>query len=333
MEEISVVAEVKTDVDAPLYDQTYSVLRNMIESGQIQPGDLLLEAQVVKAFGVSRSPARRALEALSRDKLIVAHDKRGYRVAGADLSETATRLAPLSTTPISQPRQWERMFSEVEQQLLASILFSSVRINDQRLAEQYDVSRTVTRDLLARMHAMGFISKDRQSHWIAPRMTTERIKYLYELRALLEPEALRQSADRVPQRFILQARKHIDTMRKAAKISSEEFDRAEADLHIEILSFAPNTELLHALRRTHVLFAPTRHLFDPLLGIPIPMIEDALNEHSAILDLLLKNKVDAAAADLKAHLTDAVSRWVARLEGASPKNQLPMPPYLTRVAE
>lgn len=309
-----------------LRDQTYGLLRAMIEGGQIRPGDRLLEAQVVKAFGISRSPARQALEALNRDSLIIGHGGRGYLVAGAGDTQ---RLAPIKPVRLSQPRQWERIYSEVEQELLAGILLGSVRINDHKLAQHYDVSRTVSRDLLARMHGVGLISKDRHGHWISERVTPERIRHLYEVRALLEPETLRQAAPLVPRARLVKARDHILATLADDPIDSARFDQVETDLHIDILGCSPNKEVLHALRRSHLIFGPTRHLFDPILGIPLGMIEDALNEHMAIIDHLMAGKADDAARLLHKHLQDAIHRWMGRFDAATRISRIDFPPYLT----
>lgn len=318
-------APAEEDRATSLREKAYDALKAMIEEGKIQPGERLLEAQVVKAFGISRSPARQALEALSRDRLIIGHDRRGYLVAGASDTRRPAHLKPVK---LSQPRQWERIYSEVEQELLAGILFGSVRINDQKLAQHYDVSRTVTRDLLARMHGVGLISKDRYGHWISDRVTPERIAHLYEVRVLLEPDMLRQAAPFVPKDFLADARDHILTTLADSPIDSGRFDKVETDLHIDILGHAPNKEVLHALRRSHLLFGPTRHLLDPILSIPLSMIEDALNEHLLIIDHLIANKVDDAARALRTHLEDAIARWMGRFEGATRICAVQMPPYL-----
>jgi DNA-binding GntR family transcriptional regulator len=319
------IAAAEENRGTSLRQKAYGVLKAMIEEGKIRPGERLLEAQVVKAFGISRSPARQALEALSRDRLIIGHDRRGYLVAGAGDTRRPAHLKPVR---LSQPRQWERIYSEVEQDLLAGILFGSVRINDHKLAQHYDVSRTVTRDLLARMHGIGLISKDRHGHWISERVTPERIRHLYEVRALLEPATLRQAAPFIPKGFLAKARDHILTTLADSPIDSSRFDQVETDLHIDVLGHAPNKEVLHALRRSHLLFGPTRHLLDPILGIPLGMIEDALNEHLIIIDHLIANRAEDAARALQAHLNDAIARWMGRFEAATRICSVKMPPYL-----
>ncbi|MEP9375664.1 GntR family transcriptional regulator [Aquabacter sp. CN5-332] len=313
---------------ASLQERIYLLLKGMIADGQIKAGERLLEAEVVRAFGISRSPARQALNRLCEDSLVEELPGRGYKVAGSSNGE-GTGLAALGAVDISAPRQWERMYKEVEQELFVRTLFGSVRVNEMRLAEHFNVSRTVTRDLLARMHGVGLVLKDSAGHWIAEKVTPDRIRHLYEMRCLLEPAALKQAAPLVPREVLESMRDHIVTARRTTPLDSAQFDRAESDMHIDMLSHCPNDELLRALRRTHLLFGPTRYLFDPFLGIPIELIETALKEHLAIIEFLLAGKPGKAADALKDHLQDAVDRWLKRFEITTHMTPQQLPAYLT----
>ena len=85
---------------------------------------------------------------------------------------------------------------------------------------------------------------------------------------------------------------------------------------------------MRALKRTHLLFGPTRYLFDPVLGIPMDLIGAALDEHLEIIDLMLEGRSDLAAQALEAHLRDAVERWLRRFEITAAAQPLALPSYL-----
>lgn len=62
----------------PLYEQLAAVLRQVIQSGDIQPRDLLpSESQLQQTYGVSRGTIRRALEILKAEGLVVTIAGRG----------------------------------------------------------------------------------------------------------------------------------------------------------------------------------------------------------------------------------------------------------------
>lgn len=302
-------------------------LRQLISEGRIQPGARLLETQIAQAYNVSRSPARHALVILCRQRLVRPHAKRGYLVSGAARGEGIGRIATLEPTQITQSRQWELMYSQVEQQLFAAVLLGSVRINDQRMAEHFSVSRTVTRDLLARMHGIGLISKDRAGHWIAERVTPMHIRHLFEVRKYLEPQALLQAAPMLPVDVLRAMRERVALALTRSPVGSRDFDQIEVDLHVTVLGYAPNKEIIRALSRTQLLFGPTRHLNDPLLGIPSALIDDAVREHGRIVDHLLAGKPAAAARALHDHIDVAIERWLRRFHVAGQLSRLPLPPY------
>ena len=314
---------------ASLQERAYRLLKAMIEDGRIGPGERLQEAQVAKAFGISRSPARHALRTLCVEALVEEHDGKGYVVAGRGAGVADGSLASLEPVKIQSTPQWERIYKEVEQELFIRILFGAVRINEKQLALHFDVSRTVTRDLLARMHGMGLIEKDDAGHWLSRRITPDHIRDLYEMRRLLEPKALQKSLPQLPVPALRQARDRVVQALECATPDSAAFDRIERDLHVDILSCCPNKEILRALERTHMVFGPTRYLFHPFLGVPVEMIDGALKEHRQILDRALRDDVDGAAQALHDHLKVADDRWLRRFEIIASTTQLQFPAYLS----
>lgn len=63
-----------------LYEQTYATLRASILSGELAPGDRLVETQLAERLGVSRTPIREALRQLQRETLISTDGSGGLRV-------------------------------------------------------------------------------------------------------------------------------------------------------------------------------------------------------------------------------------------------------------
>ena len=147
--------------------RVHAMLKSMIADGRIQPGERLLEVKVADAFNVSRSPARATLQALCRERLVRKAQGRGYLVSGSARAESVGRLATLDTVSIHPAPLWEHVYAEVELHLATHILFRSVRLTEEKLAEHYGVSRTVARDVLARMQSVGLVGKDRMGRWIA----------------------------------------------------------------------------------------------------------------------------------------------------------------------
>jgi GntR family transcriptional regulator, rspAB operon transcriptional repressor len=63
-----------------IWTRVYEYVREKIFSGEIAPGQRLIEAKVAKEIGTSRTPVREALHNLQKDGLIESIPRVGYRV-------------------------------------------------------------------------------------------------------------------------------------------------------------------------------------------------------------------------------------------------------------
>ena len=317
---------------APMQQRAYHLLKEMIRDGRVRPGEKLLEVQVARAFGVSRSPARHALQALCADKLLRPAPGRGYVVPGHAANEEPGRLARLEEIKLSPAPRWERVYGEVERDVCTHVLYSSLRITEERLAEHFGVSRTVARDVLARMHSVGLLTKDRSGRWIAEQVTPRRIRDLYEMRWLLEPEALAQSAPHVPRATLERAR--IALQRALAhpdQADSAALARLENDLHVDLLAACPNQTLLRTLGHTHLLLVSNQYIFDLYAGLEREGVQTALRDHLAVVELLLRDDVPGAAALLREHLQVSCGVWLERFHTVSGLATPPVPAYLVSI--
>lgn len=88
----------------PLKEQAYQALRKMILTGELIPGQRLVEAQLARDLNVSRTPIREALGQLQRESLVMADSNHGLQVAtfsaedAAQLYECRLALETISVT-------------------------------------------------------------------------------------------------------------------------------------------------------------------------------------------------------------------------------------------
>jgi DNA-binding GntR family transcriptional regulator len=64
----------------PIRKQVYEHLRNQILNRTIEPSSRLVEAQIAKELGISRTPVREALHLLEKDRFVESIPRVGYRV-------------------------------------------------------------------------------------------------------------------------------------------------------------------------------------------------------------------------------------------------------------
>lgn len=306
----------------------------MITDGRIKPGERVLEAHVARAFGVSRSPARSALDLLAALKLLRPAHGRGFIAAGPDARPLAPApLAQLEQHPLIPVAGWQRIYDELDTAIAQNVFRCSLRIREERLAEYFSVSRTIARDCLSRLHSLGMVGKDRQGRWIAPRVTAQRIRDTYAVRAILEPAALAQVAPHLPQADIDAPIADLQfTLGKALGPPPAHGARSHQDLeralHVDLLSRCPNRELLGAIGRAQ-LFLGCHSFFDLELSTDEAM--GGLAEHLAVLEALAGGNTARASDLLRQHLEVSCDVWVRKSE-ATQRPAPALPDYLDAVS-
>lgn len=314
-----------------LYRQVYDIVAEQIRAGALPHGTRLQESQLAARFGVSRAPTRQALADLEADGLVTKAEGRGYLVSRVSGSKAAGRSEPAAEpVTLSSSASWERIYAEVESEIVARISFGSWRVNEVSLARHYGVSRTVARDVIGRLQQRGILRKDEGARWYAPALTPDHIGELYELRWLLEPTALVKAYPNLPQRLLPFMRGQLETaIADTDAVTGETLDRLEHQMHVQLLAHCRNETLMQAITlhqslliAHHFLYRWTPRLFTS---------EPFLPEHLQIVTLLEAGKVEAAAAALEAHLRDSRERAVARVDVINREFNVEDMPYLMRI--
>lgn len=315
-----------------LYERAATLLAAQIQEGAIVSGSFLTELAVAERFGISRAPARRALTELEGEGLLRRTKGRGYEVLPTMAPGHGSGVVPASAqqaTRLQSKPSWERIYGEVEDEIIARISFAGWRVNEARLARHYAVSRTVARDVLARLQQRGLVRKDARSRWVAPALTPEHIAELYELRAILEPVALAKAAPHASAAVI---RSMKDNLEQAAARNEQDgavLDRLEEDLHVNFLALCGNQALMQAITLPQSLLVAHRFLYrwTPRLFAAEPF----LPEHLEVVRHLERKEIDAAAEALRRHLQVSQERAIARVDAIRRSFSAEDLPYLERL--
>lgn len=77
------MTELKLEMDEyiPLRDVVFNTLRSAIITGELAPGERLMEIKLANELGVSRTPVREALRKLEREGLVITTARKGAEVA------------------------------------------------------------------------------------------------------------------------------------------------------------------------------------------------------------------------------------------------------------
>lgn len=134
--------EIKLDQYKPLREIVFETIRNAIISGNLKPGERLMEVQVAESLGVSRTPVREAIRKLELEGLVIMLPRKGAFIADLsvkDLTEVMEIRATLEglAAGLAAIRIDENELEELE---LKALKFH-------KLAENDDVEALIIADL------------------------------------------------------------------------------------------------------------------------------------------------------------------------------------------
>lgn len=299
-----------------LHGQAFDLLARRIRGGAIPAGSRLLESRVAADFGISRAPARQALAALEDAGLAARAGGRGYVVAAVTGPADGPAEIPPGPVQLSPSAGWERIYADVETGIVSRTAFARWRVVEAEMAKHYGVSRTVAREVVARLNGRGIIRKDEAGRWYAPALTPAHVAELYEMRWTLEPLALLKAFPALPRELVRSALADIEAATaQAESLTGADLDALEAELHVEILGFCGHGTLMEGLRSYQSLLVAHSFLYRWMPAL-FPS-EPFLPEHRAVLHALDGQDADGAAAALRAHLQASLARALARIEAVA----------------
>ncbi len=212
-------------------------------------------------------------------------------------------------------RSSEKLYDEVEAELVRTAIRGRLRINESDAAAHYGVGRTVMHEVLLQAQSNGLVVRDGSSRWHTVALDENCITALYELRMLLEPEALALSAGDIGRRTLDQIEGHL---REAAasypNVNPADLFKMEEELHIDCVAACPNQEISESLKRTNCLHLASRYA----LGneVDLPKAEPFFEEHLNVISAMQAKDFDTVKSEALHHLKTALPKVIARVQSA-----------------
>lgn len=208
-----------------------------------------------------------------------------------------------------QRRNTSDLVSDAVREMIADgRLPDGARVNEVWLAQTLGVSRTPVREALSRLASEGALVSTPSLGYSVRALTVAEFEQLYELRPMLDPEALRLGG--------ILAEERIEQLSRINRALAKERAGAAAialddEFHLELLAQCPNRLLVdfiaNVMQRTRryelALMRETRN------------VGRATEEHDRILDALRRRDMKAACAALKRNLQSGrapILEWLAR---------------------
>lgn len=311
----------------PRYELISQVLRKNILNGVLPKGLVLLEGPIAVLMQTSRMPVQAALRLLADEELVHRFDGRGYLVGAVgaaplrrDIGEFHLDIPQQVDDALQTRGTWKHFYDEVEEQVASCQVFGEFRIVETELAAYLGVSRTVVRDVLSRLQERGLIHKDNSSHWVAGPLTARTLREKFELRAIIEPAALRLAAPFIQYGQIEEMRDRIGA---DPSLKPEDLENA---LMEHCIARAKNTSLVEMIQNNQMLLTSVNRA---LTGLGLPEDAIALDQYRTLFDLIARHPIDSAAEYLRDHLHIMAAKNLARMKIVAVISEaVDFPPYL-----
>lgn len=212
------------------------------------------------------------------------------------------------------PRK-ESVVHDVVQQVTAAIVNGHLEPGDQlveeRMAEQFGVSRAPIREALHQLQVLGLVEKRPYRGAFVSTIDEREVMELQELRVVLEDMAVRLCAANPSDDAISTLETIVDNMAQVAgKGDRRQILVYDADFHDAIVQYSGNQLLadvwdLVSVKMRRFLYLKRHHTHE--------RIEDVVTAHAAILDAIKIGDPDQASSALQAHLRQVKERIYSKV--------------------
>ena len=228
---------------------------------------------------------------------------RSNRTPRGGIAKTFPRGAERATekeAAVAAERRADRIRQSLEQDIVTGQLPPAARLDEVRLAERFQVSRTPVREALMQLSASGLVEiRPRQGATVAE-LGLKRMVEMFEVMAELEGLCARLAARRMSQdeRAELQ-RLHEDTRRYLSDNDPDAYYAANLDFHEAIYAGSHNGFLAEQTRGLRQRLTPYRRIQLRRAG----RLADSFAEHEAVVRALLSGDAEEAELLLRKHVT------------------------------
>lgn len=206
----------------------------------------------------------------------------------------------MSDTKSSDARQGQDAYGRLLSEIRLGTLGPGDRLTETDLAQRFGISRTPVREAIRALEADGLITHTPRVGATIRTLDSAEVTELYEMRGVLEGTAARFAARAAYKSETTELEAINAEMRNAAHDVDRLF-MLNARFHAVLLNSARNRFLVGAIKSIQ----KTLLILGPSTMEETKRVEDALNEHQAIIDALLSHNEDQAEAAMRTHIEAA----------------------------
>jgi DNA-binding GntR family transcriptional regulator len=217
----------------------------------------------------------------------------------------------------------QQAYHHIRESLLTSGVYVGQKIPHQELGQKLGISHTPLREALFRLVAEGLLEHQDYKGFYVPAITIEEARELYETREVIEPFLVEKTAKLMNDALV---KKFKNILMKYKELMTVHYNRkrilTDKKFHIEIAHVAGNKILTQVLNQLYdkLIFK------SPVERISQSRVEEAVQEHFNILELLVARDGKTAAKQMQAHIRKqreyVINNILNKQDGMLPLNPL-----------
>ena len=181
-------------------------------------------------------------------------------------------------------------------------------LRQDHIARMFNVSRIPVREALTRLEEQGLVTTQRYRGAVVTTLSTDEVREIFEFRALLEPEVLRYSVERISDEGLENAKNFAHAF--ATETDSSHWGELNRQFHYSLYAEAGRPYYLQTINAA--LNRVERYLRAQL--VLTDGMARARREHQGILEACIARDADEAARLTREHILGASVSLIGFLE-------------------
>lgn len=200
----------------------------------------------------------------------------------------------------------DQVYSSLRTAILEGYFEPGEKLDQGLISEELDVSLTPIREALKVLETEGFIKLRPHRGAYVTRVSQQDIMNVYEIRAILEAEAVRQAVPLIPEGV-------LEEMEGRIRTSAERFAAGERTAHLESDEWFHHT--FHSYVENDLIMEILDSLGDRISRVrrfalvqPGAHLRDSFEEHLKIIEAASRRDAEGAAEAMRTHLERSAVR-------------------------
>lgn len=213
----------------------------------------------------------------------------------------------------SMPSPADVIFEALREAIVEGTLHEGETLRQDHIAGLFNVSRIPVREALARLEEQGLVTTQRHKGAVVTSLSLQEITELFEFRALVEGEVIRQSVLNISPETLAEAKSYADAF--ASESDSGKWAQLNRLFHYTLYKDCARPYHLQIVAKSIDKIA--RYLRAQL--VLTHGIARARTEHEGILKAAMARDADEAAALTRAHILGASRSLISFLQAERAK--------------